>query len=260
MARSPGAALVGRSPAPRGGQHHVTGHRPTWFSVLLFDLRGSGASQGAFVTLGAREVRDVGGAIDFLVERGLAPRGVNLLGFSMGAATALLAAEQEPLVRAVAADSAYVDLASIVQFHLAYREPWLRAFQPGVFLMGRVLLGISPERIRPIEVVPALAERTLPLLAIYGGADTVVPFEHARRLVSAYGPEAHTYFLDDSEHMRAYEHEPDIYTGRLAEFFSNASYTRRGAGAPHMHEPPSPRYRIDLLLRHRLTVRGGLTR
>ena len=192
------------------------------FPVLLFDLRGSGASQGAFVTLGAREVRDVGGAIDFLVERGLAPDGVNLLGFSMGAATALLTAPQEPLVRAVAADSAYVDLASVVEFHLAHREPWLRAFQPGVFLMSRVLLGITPERIRPIEAVPTLAERKLPLLAIHGQADSVVPFEHARRLVSAYGPEAQTYFLPGSEHLRAYEHEPDIYTGRLAEFFSRA--------------------------------------
>jgi dipeptidyl aminopeptidase/acylaminoacyl peptidase len=191
------------------------------FPVLLFDLRGSGASQGAFVTLGAREVRDVGGAIDFLVERGLAPDGVNLLGFSMGAATALLAAPQEPLVRAVAADSAYVDLASVVQFHLAHREPWLRAFQPGVLLMSRVLLGITPERIRPIEAVPALAERRLPLLAIHGAADSVVPFEHARRLVAAYGSEAQTYFLDGSEHLRAYEHQPDIYTGRLAEFFSH---------------------------------------
>jgi uncharacterized protein len=191
------------------------------FPVLLFDLRGSGASQGAFVTLGAREVRDVGGAIDFLVARGLAPDGVNLLGFSMGAATALLAAEQEPLVRAIAADSAYVDLASVVEFHLAHREPWLRAFQPGVFLMSRVLLGISPERIRPIEAVPALVQRKTPLLAIHGDADTVVPFEHARRLVSAYGSEAQTYFLDGSEHLRAYEHEPDIYTGRVAEFFSD---------------------------------------
>jgi fermentation-respiration switch protein FrsA (DUF1100 family) len=92
----------------------------------------------------------------------------------------------------------------------------------GVFLMSGVLLGISPDTIRPIDAVPALAERRLPLLAIHGEADSVVPFEHARRLASAYGSEAQTYFLPGSEHLRAYEHEPDIYTGRLAEFFSRA--------------------------------------
>jgi uncharacterized protein len=189
------------------------------FPVLLFDLRGSGASQGAYVTLGAREVRDVGGAIDFLAERELTPGGVNLLGYSMGAATVLLAAQQEPLVRAVAADSAYVDLASVVEFHLARHPPWLRAFEPGAFLMSTVLLGISPDTIRPIDAVPALAERGLPLLAIHGEADSVVPFEHARRLASAYGPGVQTYFLPGSEHLRAYESEPDIYTSRLAEFF-----------------------------------------
>jgi hypothetical protein len=37
-------------------------------------------------------------------------------------------------------------------------------------------------------------------------------------------------------------------------------YSAHGAGAPRMHEPPSPRHAIDLWLRHRLAVRGGLTR
>jgi pimeloyl-ACP methyl ester carboxylesterase len=40
--------------------------------VLMFDMRGSGRSAGERFTLGAEEVRDVGGAVDFLEERGLA--------------------------------------------------------------------------------------------------------------------------------------------------------------------------------------------
>src|SRR5437764_8040461 len=39
--------------------------------VLLFDLRGCGRSGGARCTFGVEEARDVGGAIDFLAERGL---------------------------------------------------------------------------------------------------------------------------------------------------------------------------------------------
>ena len=37
--------------------------------VLLFDLRGAGLSAGERFTLGAEEVRDVGGALDFLEAR-----------------------------------------------------------------------------------------------------------------------------------------------------------------------------------------------
>jgi uncharacterized protein len=87
------------------------------FPVLVFDLRGSGQSQGSFFTLGAHEVRDVGGAIDFLAERGLGD-GVNLVGYSMGAATALLTAADEPLVRAVAIDSSYAELEGVLDYHL----------------------------------------------------------------------------------------------------------------------------------------------
>ena len=64
--------------------------------VLLFDLRGSGRSGGDRFTLGAQEVRDVGGAIDFLAARGLADNGVDALGFSMGASTALIVASRRP--------------------------------------------------------------------------------------------------------------------------------------------------------------------
>jgi uncharacterized protein len=91
-----------------------------------------------------------------------------------------------------------------------------------VFFMSRVLLGVSPDAIRPIDAVPALAERRLPLLAIHGEADSVVPFDHARPLAAADGPDVQTYFLPDSEHLRVYESEPDGYTSRLAEFFGRA--------------------------------------
>src|SRR5579884_2445449 len=193
------------------------------FPVLAFDLRGSGQSEGAFFTLGAREVRDVGGAIDFLAERGLASDGVNLLGYSMGAATALLAAADEPLVRAVAVDSGYADLNSVLDFHLAQRDLGLRVFKPGALLMSRILLGVDAYAIRPVDAVPALAGRGLPLLTIHGEGDSVIPFEHARRLAAAYGPAIETYFVPDADHLRAYESDPDAYVLQLVEFFSRPS-------------------------------------
>jgi fermentation-respiration switch protein FrsA (DUF1100 family) len=141
----------------------------------------------------------------------------------MGAATALLAAADEPLVRAVAVDSGYADLNSVLDFHLAQRELGLRVLKPGVLLMSRILLGVDAYTIRPVDAVPVLAGRGLPLLAIHGEGDSVIPFEHGRRLAAAYGPGVETYFLPNADHLRAYEADTDAYMLQLVEFFSRES-------------------------------------
>src|SRR5689334_24147931 len=72
--------------------------------VLVFDSRGYGRSDGDRFTLGAKETGDLRGAIDELQRHGLTGNGVDLLGYSMGGATALLLAPSEPRVRAVVED------------------------------------------------------------------------------------------------------------------------------------------------------------
>ena len=74
------------------------------YTVLLFDLRAHGDSGGERVSGGFHEKDDMLGAYDFLVERGVSPGRVGVLGSSMGAAIALLGAPEEPGIRAVVAD------------------------------------------------------------------------------------------------------------------------------------------------------------
>ena len=62
------------------------------YNMLLFDLRGHGSSGGDTVSGGYFERWDVLGAFDYLVERGIDPGRIGLMGFSMGAATSILAA------------------------------------------------------------------------------------------------------------------------------------------------------------------------
>jgi pimeloyl-ACP methyl ester carboxylesterase len=196
--------------------------------VLLFDLRGSGRSAGDRFTLGLKEVRDVGGAIDYLKVRGLADDGVNLLGYSMGAATSLLLAPKEPLVRAVAEDSGYADLGALVDDHVPRVDPFHRFFAPGAILMSRVLLGLDIYTIRPIDGLAQLAERGTPLLVIHGNADSVVPVSQGRSLAAAYGPRAETLFVPGAEHLRNYERNPAAYADRVAAFFNRAENPLQG--------------------------------
>lgn len=56
------------------------------------------------------EIRDLLGAVDFARARPELNRPIVLYGFSMGAATALVAGAQEPAVAGVIADSPFADL------------------------------------------------------------------------------------------------------------------------------------------------------
>jgi pimeloyl-ACP methyl ester carboxylesterase len=190
------------------------------YRVLTFDLRASGESGGDRFTLGALEVRDVGGAIDFLRSRGMAMDGVSLVGFSMGGATALLVAESEPLVHAVVEDSGYADLNDLLDDQVPKQSGLPAVFTPGMVLAANGLLGINVYAIRPIDGVPALAAAGVPLLVIHGDADTYVPPKNARRIAAAYGPAVETLYLPEANHIESHWRAPATYNARLSAFLA----------------------------------------
>ncbi len=190
--------------------------------VLLFDLRGSGLSGGNHYTLGAKEVWDMGGAIDFLASRGLTDDGVDMLGYSMGGATILLDSADEPLVRAVVEDSGYADLGDLIETELPQASGLPAFFTPGIVLAARPLLGMDINAIRPIDHVAALAARHVPLLVIHGEADTTVPFSHGRRIAAAYGPAVQTMFVPGAEHVQSYEVAQATYLRTVETFLDTA--------------------------------------
>src|SRR5947209_12363452 len=90
-------------------------------AVLAFDMRGHGESIPAPLGGGYFEQRDVLGAVDFLRSGRLPfpelgrPRVIAGWGVSLGAATMLLAAAQEPAIRAIVSDSAFTDIIPILE-------------------------------------------------------------------------------------------------------------------------------------------------
>ena len=114
-------------------------------------------------------------------------------------------AAPESGVAAVVEESAYADLPLVSRQQLPKVSGLPSFFTPGIFVMGKLFLGIDPWAVQPEEDVQRLCEKRIPLLIIHSTDDETTPFEHARRIKAAC-PEATLWKIDGYEHVGAYAH------------------------------------------------------
>ena len=190
------------------------------YNVLLFDLRGHGSSGGDKISGGVYEQEDVLGAFDFLVERQIPSDSIGVLGFSMGAATALLAVSREPAIRAVVADSPYSNASDLIALETARKTIfplWLvPVFMPATKLMANKLYGIDVATLVPEEVVKGIP---YPILVIHGKGDTRIPFEHGVKVHKAAHPRSSIWLVPEVEHVDAFLAYPDKYVQRVMAYY-----------------------------------------
>lgn len=190
--------------------------RDVGMSVLLIDLRGHGGSSPARMSYGWHERHDVLGAVDFLRSRGYAPGRIGVLGVSLGASTAVLAAAEEPAIGALVLDSAFASFEQVLgrQFSRMSRLPgW---FLPGTLAASRLLLGADLRRVQPLACMPRLRGR--PVLVIHSQGDRFVPATDAYALAAACGGEC--WRTDSEGHSGSYRALPLAYEIRVASFFA----------------------------------------
>ena len=197
----------------------ATGLALRGFGILLFDLRGHGESGGSRVSGGYFERWDVLGAFDYLVGRGVAPGRIGVLGYSMGAAAALLAAAEEPAIGAVVVDSAYASVSELIarEVSLRTRLPrWVTpVLLPGATLMARLIHGVD---------VGALSLERLgrrlhcPILVIHGSEDSYVPPDHGVRVHRAAPRGSALWLAPDAGHVGGFLTYPDEYVERVTRY------------------------------------------
>src|SRR5260370_10403366 len=130
----------------RGGVINLSGELARHgFAILAFDMRGTGESPPAPLSLGYFEQRDVLGAVDFL-RSGPVPYPalgrthiIGGWGVSMGAATLLMAAAQATAIRALVSDSAYADIIPILEREVPKGGHLPPLFTPGTLFAVNVL-------------------------------------------------------------------------------------------------------------------------
>lgn len=193
------------------------------FSVLAIDLRNHGDSgrTGGRHSGGIRESADVLGAWDWLVnERRLPPGRVGLFGISLGAASVVIAAGDEPRVAAVWSDSGYGDLDDATRAEL--RRNRLPGFLlPGGHLAGRLLDGPGLQAKSPALAMARLRDRAV--FVTHGSLDARLDVRYVDQLVDAgvaAGARVESWIVDGSRHASAIVDRPAEYEQRLVDFFN----------------------------------------
>jgi len=190
------------------------------FSVLMFDLRGHGSSGGEAISAGYFERQDVLGAFDFMVEQGIPSEHIGILGFSMGASTAVLAAVEEPAICALVVDSPYARASDLVAQETArktvFPESTTPIFLPGVTLMTRIFYGFDIGALAPEEAVKLLP---YPIMVIHGMADSRIPVDHGVRVHKAAHSESSIWLVPEVGHVDAFLTYPEEYVERLVDYF-----------------------------------------
>ena len=182
-------------------------HSAGWNAILL-DLRHHGASGGEATTFGVKEKDDVEAAVRFARERARGP--LVLWGVSLGGASVVLAAADDPEVRGVICDSSFRSLDDTVRHHLRLFRGfrwWLRLVPSwpvtdlAIFWMGR-RGGFDPGASNVEAAAARLRGR--PVLFVANSDDRRMPKEIAFDLKAAAGPEAEVLIVPGKSHGGAW--------------------------------------------------------
>ena len=192
------------------------------FSVFTYDMRERGESGGSAVTLGAREQTDLVSVVDYLVSRtDVDPNKIGALGVSLGGSVTILAAAQDPRIKAVVDDSGFSDASNVVStsFQKFVHIPAF-PFAPVTVLISEWRTGANVNQVRPVAVIAKINPR--PIFIIHGLADTLVPPDNSERNFAAAGQPKEIWWVPGAEHVRSMEVAAQEYGRRVVQFFTQS--------------------------------------
>jgi pimeloyl-ACP methyl ester carboxylesterase len=187
------------------------------FSVLLFDFRAHGRSEGRRMTFGYEERWDVLGAIEFLHSRSI--QRIGLLGFSYGGIVSMLVTPDCPDIQAVVTDGGPARMrTSIAARGVEMGSPlWLSKVIAWLIIsITSLRLGVNLFHYEPIRWVGKITPR--PILFIHGDHDQFLPDFDELYAAASFPKEL--WRLSDAGHTTASLLYPEEHTRRVVDFFS----------------------------------------
>jgi len=214
-------------------------HEHGW-NALLFDMRHHGDSGGDATTFGYRERDDAVAAANLARQRSPGP--VLMWGVSLGAATATMAAAEDPGVAGLVADSSYRSLPDTVAHHFQLFRGfrwWLRlvpswpVVDEVLFWMGR-RAHFDPAAVDVVAAARQLKGR--PALFVCNSDDRRMPKEIAFDLRDAAGPDAKVLVVPGHSHGGAWRDGTAAYEHAVADLLDEVE----SGGAPRLAHAKAP--------------------
>ena len=207
-------------------------HARGGYGALMFDFCGHGESEGNLVTYGAREAEEIGSAIAYLRARGdVELDHLGVMGYSLGAISAVLAAARYPELHCVVIESGFADLLTDIKA-LFKRYTGLPGFPFAtiVVALGQRIAGVRLADIRPARVIGQLSARGVGVLIISDLQDDLAnePYD-GEQLYAAAGEPKQLWQVPDASHVWAYDTHPDEWIAHVGDFLD-----------AHLAAPPSP--------------------
>lgn len=189
--------------------------------TLIYDGRGSGASDSGFQTYGVLDRGDAIAVVGWVADRtGLRTDQIGLLGASYGAATAIQAAAEMSDLAFVIADSSFADLRTIVADNAERQFGFLaKPFVPAALAVAARRADFDPDQASPVA---AAADVKAPLLLIHARDDDETDASHSRAIYAAADPTTTTLAVTDwgAGHVGSYFTEPDRYREIVNRFLA----------------------------------------
>ncbi len=190
------------------------------FNVLTIDLRNYGQSDtvSSYDDLGLKSYNDILGAFDFLKNIGFKSNSIGLHGISLGASTSIFAANAEPEIRAVWADSSLAEFNMILKDEIA-RYGLTIEFGPVVSLAGRILTETDPRELSPAK---KLSNKQYYFFT-HGDSDTRIltrHFNYFKEYTNQNKINAEFWLVENSYHVDAMFKYPEVYSKKMEDFFN----------------------------------------
>ncbi|MCZ6751108.1 MAG: alpha/beta hydrolase [Acidobacteria bacterium] len=190
------------------------------FSVLLFDFRFHGKSEGDVHTLGAKEPWDVEAAVDYLKARpDVDTERIGVQGNSLGAVAAIFAAAERPELKGVIADVPFKSLSSVID-HSFRRLVGLPSFPfaPVSKFFWELRLGINMEDVEPVKVIGKISPR--PVFLIDDLEDDPLPSDSVEAVYQAAREPKELWQIPEcSPHGKGWECKGEEYERRVLAFW-----------------------------------------
>lgn len=185
--------------------------------MVFFDHRGQGRSGSAKVTMGRDESADVLAVLDWVAEA-YAGKKIVLMGSSMGAVAAVLAAVERPgEVAGLILDAPYRNLDE------AAREWWsflggqqLKFWMQPIRWFGPLLLGFRPSS---IDLEARLKDiQHIPTLLLFGTEDPIVKRDSAEALLKGAGNHSEIVWFEGATHGAGRLNDPKKFQDATLRF------------------------------------------